>query len=131
TPPRPPLTPSEPSWALSECRASVTLGRTTGLSLSGHCRIPRRMAQTSPAGPREALWPDEKGIVMRLIFRATEIAVVLGALTATLTGAGQPAATAAAATGHRANGSAASPASPWSQTDYNAAASRANLTEQT
>ncbi len=68
---------------------------------------------------------------MRLIFRATEIAVVLGALTATLTGAGQPAATAAAATGHRANGSAASPASPWSQTDYNAAASRANLTEQT
>lgn len=89
------------------------------------------MAQASPAGPREALWPDEKGIVMRLIFRATEIAVVLGALTATLTGAGQPAATAAAATGHRANGSAASPASPWSQTNENAAASRANLTEKT
>lgn len=68
---------------------------------------------------------------MHLSFRAAKIAVLLGALTAALTGAGQTAGTAAASTGQGVNGSAASPASPWSQTNDNAAASRANLTEKT
>jgi hypothetical protein len=108
-------------------------------SLGANCRIEpfwllphsKENGQTSPAGPREALWPDEKGIVMRLSFRAAEIAVVLGALTAALTGAAQSAGAAADWAGHGINGSPASPASPWSQTNYNAAASRANLTEKT
>jgi hypothetical protein len=75
---------------------------------------------------------------MRTSFRAARIAVAVGALTVALGGTGQSAGAATAvAANHRAAGkagavtAAAAPASPWSQTDYNAAQSRANLTEKT
>jgi hypothetical protein len=69
---------------------------------------------------------------MHVSFRTVKIAVAVGALTAALSGPGLSAGAATAAS-HRAAGRAtsATAASPWSQTDYNAAQSRANLTEKT
>lgn len=62
---------------------------------------------------------------------ATTVSIALAALTATGAAAGAASVRLAAARSTAAKPAAAAASSPWSQTDYNAALSRANLTEQT
>jgi putative pyrroloquinoline-quinone binding quinoprotein len=69
---------------------------------------------------------------MRISGATIKITIVLGGLTTLLAGTGAVTAVPAGAAAHTAAGArAVTVSSPWSQTDDNAASSRANLTEQT